>query len=834
MSQDIQQRIRDAMASGDQDAEIAARQELQSLRKPVKSAKDLKEQKQLMKNLPNNTLDLMRLEKKKLISESVPGVSFDMIDVDEGAGSWFRTKMSFMDTDEEIQDLFYKNYPDGAITKFNNDWLFFYSKEDGGAGKEKLKLIDEVPGSWGDVADLAGPIAKTAPAAGVALATGGMGIPVSAALTGGTAALTSLANQGAQEIFGNNRQSGSDMAVQAGKEAGIDMLMAGGGLAYNKAANAATSRGILNKRVSPELRELSQNVADAQQQGVLDVENLTAAQQTNNQILKRIDTQAESMSSIDTKEKQLASAGRVLQDDGRSPNYKGDLRNYLDVTGRGILAADRKKLVETLIPNVSREKRGATVQSAIRDNVVKNSKKEVSGKYTTLDNYLENKNVVYDPRVVQDKLADVEQGIQAKVATAQTTPGNSQYTDLGSQNVQRIEGGLQSIINQTKQLRPNSTSFETLKALRTQAGGLIEDSINTGIDSSNAKRVYRILTELMENPANVDDAVKANVRALSQNAASAHAKRMDILNLKTLRSIYKKQNIQNIIDQFGKPTKMDTLFRESLDKYSPEGSRVFKEGIYNKILEADDPIAALNEWKYYPEQYAWLTKGREDDLTQVAQKVKELNQGNLARSVNEVSKNREVIDILVDTPGNTPQDVKLLVSQVGKERMNKAVYDHLFDQSVETMASGEFILNKNVYRELLSRYKKTGIWDEVLTAEDRVKFKGLDSYLSILSKRQSDPGASLEAAQAITNLKHPATFIQGVHQIGANKVAWMTLRSKVGRNLLIGKSAKEQFKKNWLGAIAIMYDGIEEQLDFRVNARPESLPAEMINIPKAL
>jgi len=75
--------------------------------------------------------------------------------------------------------------------------------------------------------------------------------------------------------------------------------------------------------------------------------------------------------------------------------------------------------------------------------------------------------------------------------------------------------------------------------------------------------------------------------------------------------------------------------------------------------------------------------------------------------------------------------------------------------------------NKGLSSEI-KRLKQSGVWNRVLTAEDRTRLKGIDSYARRVFKSLTDTGTSLEQAQAIAALKAPSTFLQGLHALFVN------------------------------------------------------------------
>ena len=63
--------------------------------------------------------------------------------------------------------------------------------------------------------------------------------------------------------------------------------------------------------------------------------------------------------------------------------------------------------------------------------------------------------------------------------------------------------------------------------------------------------------------------------------------------------------------------------------------------------------------------------------------------------------------------------------------------------------------------------RRRGIWEGLLTKEDQVRLEGMEAYVRRTQKSLMDTGTSLEQAQAIA-LKHPSTFLQGVHALAVN------------------------------------------------------------------
>jgi hypothetical protein len=190
-----------------------------------------------------------------------------------------------------------------------------------------------------------------------------------------------------------------------------------------------------------------------------------------------------------------------------------------------------------------------------------------------------------------------------------------------------------------------------------------------------------------------------------------------------------------------------------------------------------------------------------------------------------VQQDRPVSDVVKELllkPGTTRQsiaDTANMLGPRGKATLRRAIYEDILTKT-ETSIKGSPAIDKNKLNAVLKEYKDKGIWDSaLLTAKDRTKLSGLKDYQELIFYGGKDPGVSLEAAKAITQLKHPATFIAGAHKLSVNEVMARFLSSKAADSIMFG-SGKEKLAKEPLIRASIMLEGILEGTDQGNKALP--------------
>ncbi len=739
------------------------------------------------------------------ISKEV-GVPTDFIDLNEGGNAEERTKISFADTDEEVEAQFKQLNQNGLIARVGGRLVFVRDKDAFARREEKLKTLEGFGLEKEDLSDLAGPAIVAIPAAIAAFSTGGQSLVAQAGTTALTAATADLVKQGIQAgILDTNKQTLGEIAAQSLKvgtgEAALAAITFGG----TRAASTTFGKRGLIRGGNEELSELIENVNKAKDSGSFDAPELLAQQASDSPFLQRSGAQATSTtrSSQDILASQQSFGADVVDTSGRLGEVETGTRIFQ--IGKKQLERERKKAISSVFPVATREQSGELIQKKVREEVIPRSKARVTRSFRSVQDIANKNDLTFDISLAQEKAINLSEGIRS----------------IEGQRVSPLNGQLSGLLDELTELGQNQNNFEVVKQLRTRVGDLIEDAFSTGdtaFNSGAAKSLYRALSDTLENPIGTGNrAFKIAIKSANSEARE----HFQILELNALKKIYKEDNVQNIVDNFGKPDQLGPLLRESIDKFSPEGGVAFRQGIINRILRSGNPVEEIDVWKNsYPEQWRWLTRGstREgsslaSDLEKAGRNIQILNSSNVAKAVEEGNRSRQVIDNLLNTPGTKIEDINLAKGLINDEDLlRKAVYEDLIDASVSQGATGKFVLDKTAFKNKLRAYKDSGVWDGLLDADDKIKFKGLESYLQIISRQGSDPGVSLEAAQAFTDLKAPSTFLSGVHKIGVNKLIATVYSSKVGKRILLG-NGKKQFKNSYPASIAILSEGLVDGLE---------------------
>lgn len=581
----------------------------------------------------------------------------------------------------------------------------------------------------------------------------------------------------------------------------------GGGLGFYGVVRLANvlrgTEGLIKQH--PEVAELNKMVQKAREKG-LKIEPLMIHQKTpENMITGRIGAQAESTSKIAQHRlaNQQASTVPAL-----NQAKSADITKYQ--AGKVILStADKayKGKLENLknaLPRITRRKAGKALKGGMQDFVEK-SRKHVSNLYNKVDDAAKAENPIYDLSYAKDTSSDIRRLVLAK------RPGKeveSPIINIKGESIRNTpievspinvaatpEGRLIGILDDIDDITDIQTNYNVLKQLRTRTGELIETwPWDASVNKGQAKRLYKALSDIMNNPVNnAPKTVEAHIAA-----SSAARARFESLDSPSIRRIIQSDNPFKVSEDFGNIGGLTDEVMNEITKWSPQKSQIFKQYVKNNkiLMEGDSALKNIREWQLKdPEAYRFIVpKNEEADLIRLAVKTDEIRNSNIGVLVRSQTKAREAFNTLINQPGTSKSDIETIINSFGgrgtkgHRALRAAIYEDIIDKTVET---GKFssVIDKAKLNKLLSEYEKTGAIN-ILTRDDRIKIKGLQSYLRLINMRGKDPGVSLEAAQAITNLKHPATFIAGVHQLGVNSIMARMLMSDRLSGIIFGSGAK--------------------------------------------
>jgi len=768
----------------------------------------------------------------------VTGIKPEDIDTSTGGDFFDRVDYSASDTDEEVVNKFSTKYPEGSMFRVaiprknvlgrliqpDARLIFKYDNQD---EKEKWKTVEDLGVSFSDVGDLAAPAAKAAVTIAGGAATGGSSIVTQMLAYGGAAAGAHLIKEGIEELRGTQLQPVGDVLEQAGMEGAITAGMAGAGAAITKGLNIATGAGALGQH--PEIAKLLKDINKAKKAG-LTTESLMVHQKTpENMIISRLGAQAESTSK--------SAQHRLITQKASAFNALIEQQGSQSLAGKRKILGLVRKTYNKEINNLKNQFGRITPRQTDRaiaegmDDFVRSSKVKVSLKYNAADDAAARENPTFDLTPAQDKGSQIHslvlgeaQDIAKKVEVPGISIKGTQITKPRQKTVvmqplpinvaNTPEGQLIGVINDLNKLKPDQANYEVIKQLRTRTGNIIETwPWEASVNKGQAKSLYSSLTRVLENPTNKSPAF---VKAHSEASASAKA-RYDFLDAVPIRQMIKMEPSGKLIQQLSKPNALtDVHMKLFNDKSFPkEKLSSIKQGIKGQIvLDENGAIQAIQKYRMDdPEAWRFLVKKNEEKtIYSIANDIDKLNGSNIGQVINSGTKVTAILDDLLLKKGTTRGDVLDVAKSLGpqgKEQLRFAIYDDIINKTQVTL-KGSLTVDKNALGKVIKDYKDFGIWDSpILTKSDRSKLQGLKSYLDLIFFRGTDPGVSLEAAQAITNLKHPLTFMKGVHQLTVNSLTAKFLSSKIADKLIVGRG-KDYFSSRPLIKTGIIMKGLLE------------------------
>ncbi len=593
----------------------------------------------------------------------------------------------------------------------------------------------------------------------------------------------------------------------------------GGGLGFAGVVRLANvlrgSTGLVTQH--PEVAELNRMVQRAKDRG-LKVESLMIHQKSpENMISGRFGAQAESTSKA-AQHKLASQQASVLP---AMKDAKGvDVSRYQ--AGKVVLSTAEKaykgklEKIKNALPRVTGRKAGKALKKGMEDFTNK-SRKHVSNLYSKVDEAAKAENPIYDLTYAKDTSSDIRKLVLADrvpkeapspIVSTEGVPLRDTPIKTDPINVAATpEGRLITLLDDIDSVAERQASYEVIKQLRTRAGDLIETwPWDASINKGQAKRVYRVLSEIMNNPVNsAPKTVQTHM-----NASSAARARFEALDAPSVRKIMQSDNPFKISKEFGEIGGLTDEVMGQINKWSPQKGRVFKDYVKNNkiLMEGDSALENISQWQQKdPEAYRWLLSKKiitketgsgfareEANLINLAVKTDEIRNSNIGVLVKAQVKAKEAVRTLLGQPGTSQADIDKIIKSFGgpgtkgHDALRAGIYEDIIDRTIDEGRFGP-ILSKNKLNEVIREYENSGAIN-ILNREDRIKVRGLQSYLRLIMMRGKDPGVSLEAAQAISNLKHPATFISGVHQLSVNSIMARILMSERLSGVVFGTGAK--------------------------------------------
>ncbi len=786
----------------------------------------------------------------------VTNIPSDMVDMTTGASFKDRLNYSMADNDEEVKNKFSQKYHNGAMFRvpipkgrqvtggrdkglgargghgrdtFELATTRLMFKENWDDPREKWKSVEDQGFSMGDVADMGGPALIAGPTIAAGIMTGGASIPIQMLATGATAALSHTGKEGIEALRGDQLQPGAEVATDALKQGAITAAMVGAGGLATKGFNAATGRGYMNPH--PEVRTLLDDVNKMKARGGEVTNPMLHQMAPENMVLNRIGAQAESTSKAAQHHliSQQQSALKAGQEGINSTMHKSGQKFV------SIAKAEYKNAYNALNNKVSRvtPRQGQESGTKAIKTYLEGAKKGVTRAYQQADDMAQKENPMFDLSGVMRTGQQIKETVLGigKANEPTLVQGTPKVVDGKTifRRPNRIEppkpstplnvadtphGPLLNVINDIEKLSSGQVNYEVIKQLRTRLGSVIDDMPwQANINTRQARNLYGALSDAMRKPVNGSEGfVKAIVGATEKAKA-----RFDVMGQQSIRTMMSSENNGQLVLAASKPNQMtgDVLKVIQSGKAGPKNVLRFRKGVQAQILMDENGAAnAVNNYRRLdPEGYrVFFPKGEEKQLLKVAGKLDDLRNSPLHNIATQQLEGRNALHAILGRKDLSEASMQKLLGQVGpggRQQLRNGAYEDFVESSIAPGKMGIPTLDKGAMATKIAEYKVKGIWTRVLTKDDRVRLQGLKSYLDIVTGRGRDPGVSLEAAQAITSLKHPSTFLSGVHKLGVNTLLAHVLKSEGAAKFFLG-TGKTQFTQNPVGVIGVMADALLE------------------------
>jgi len=789
-------------------------------------------------------------------------IPINQLDVTTGANFKDRLDYSLSDTDEEVINKFKSKYhngemfrveiPQGRMIKKGTTYvrqgeptttkdIFEFPetrliyKENWDDPKEKWKTVKNEGWKWKNLGDYGGAALTQAPTIAAAIATGGSSLPIQALFTGTTAALSRLGKESIEAYRGKQLEPLSDVFSKAGMDWLTTAGMIGAGGLINKGLNALTGRGLI--QTHPEVKSLLKDVNKLRQlrEGEQLRPPMPHQASPEDMAMQRIAAQATASSKAMQHElyNQRQSAVNVANTGTNMTLHKAG-------TNFGRIAkgayAQEKALLENKLGRVQPRSGQAGAQEAITK-YFDTAKKEISSAYSKVDRIAEIENPTFDLGGVKQTANNIKNlvlGIGKEQPSTFVKPPDKivDGKTIFRRAIQEVPapppkpinvadtpyGPLMGVIQDIEKLNPNQINYEVLKNLRTRVGDVIDNwpwqaNVNTG----QARRLYASLSDAMLNSNGSNTFKRALIKATEKAKA-----RFDLLERESVRKMMYSENSGKLVLDVSKPNSgamsEDVLNILSKSKNNP-GITNFRKSAQAQILMDDrGSIKALENYRTQDSRgyKVLIPPSEEKTIWRIAKEMDDLRNSPLHGVVESQTEGRHAIQTLLARKDLSSAKMQILTKQIGKygrDNLREGAYLDLIESATTPGKKlGQAELSRRVLQNKIEEYKQKGIWDYVLNKTDRIKLQGLKSYLQMIYPTGTDPGTSLEIAQAITELKHPATFLSGATKLGTNKLIAHILISKSANYFLVG-TGKEKLKQNYPALLMFMIRALKEGQD---------------------
>lgn len=713
---------------------------------------------------------------------AIQGLTGSEVDTETGLDFWSRFDISFSDTDEEKANKFMKGHPDGAlhrinIPELNSSYLLFKFKADN--PDEKWKTVEDEGFTLADVADVAGGtpefVASTAPFFVPGVREASLGVQALAA--GGGAMVGHLAKEGVEELRGTQLQPGLQVLYDALGRGGITAATTAATGVAQKAIRGITGRGALE--ATPEDQALLEAIGE---RPALKDKVPLAVISPEHKIAQRITAQAISTSKhgeqfIKSAEKAAVDEFKDLVGPDDYVSLSKELRGVISkVLGKGkaiILAQTRRTPLE---------RGGKSAITGLEDDFVRNSSSVSKTLYSQVDDAANRLKPEFDLTDSINFAKELKKGLIAEGADAPVNVAEGPQREL------------LSVVNDLVKLDPTQTDYNVVKELRTRLFDLVDNQPwQWDTNKYQASQLWRKLSTTLMNPTNqADDYVKA-----IKTANSFWKKRSDILSDSHIQKIIRTDTPVDIAKKLSDEGQFTENVEYALTKFAPKKAKEVKDSIkyywlVNKPGKAVENINRLREVDKMGFNRV-VPKSELQPLLDLAKQMDTLNSSRMKQVFDRQLGAGKLVKGLINE--QDVEGIELIIKQLGGNKskgsklLKAGILEDMLNESTELTQKNTLRINANTFAAKWREYNRNGILDKLMPIEDKKALEALKIY-SKLWERSVDPGVSLEAAQLISLLKHPKTFIQGSHGLAMNEaLAWIMLSPKT-RDFLVGRGTQ--------------------------------------------
>lgn len=646
--------------------------------------------------------------------------------------------------------------------------------------QEPWRMVDTLGFDWKDLLDRPQDIPTIAGQAATA-ALMPASLPLQLGMQAAIPGLMHLGKEGIETARGFQQQPMSSVLGTAAGESAMDLALGAipagvaGLMRGPKAHLSQTIVGDFNK-----IRELQ-----SLEPGVIDP--MVHQIRPDSLILGRLAAQASSTSPAmkgALTEQQMTFGDLVMRNLDATIDRTGEV---LITEGRKAMDRGRREVMRDF--KVNNEEAGAAIKGIFdgraADGFAKKSRAQINAAYDEAGKLAQG--VHFDLTGAQSAAREVTAPVNAVATTP--GPGGDNVVDLFTgrtitgkdvQQFVNVAGSRGEKVNRVarllSQIDPEQLNWEVVKELRSQVGDVIAQSpAAEDATSGAAKRIYSELTRSMENPINASDGFVS----AWQKANSLARKRFEVYEQGRVLRVLAEDSPSAVAKQFiNDPDQLTPVIRGVIDDYAPQKKETIRKGIQSGILEQPNATQAIENWKMTGKgnenAYNWLFKNQaeREAFSQAAQSMDELKALPIQKIVDGSTARIDAGKKLLANVG--PTELNRVVKAYGGsnspavEAMRLSAIDEIIQKNLKFSQDGIQTVDPKGLQATIQDMRRRGIWEGLLTKEDQVRLKGMEAYVRRTQKSLMDTGTSLEQAQAIAALKHPSTFLQGVHALAVN------------------------------------------------------------------